>query len=312
MKTQRTRDKTTTRPRLSLEQKVKLLVRKVRAAERRRKRASQPPCRSEFRGVRTCLLTVALLASFAISFAAQAMTPALAFEQANAAFVSGNFRAAIQQYEAILEHDGFSAPVLFNLGNACYRDGQFGAAILNYERAQVLAPHDRAIAANLRVTRKKAGVPAPALSEVEKAARVLTPNTLARLGSIVLTVFCLAIGIGRFFPRFSRDEIKTIASIAAVMLFLVATAFAIRCREFQRAIVVPTKVPARIAPASAATESFALKAGEPVTVSKTYGQFILVRTPDGRSGWVSKKEVGLVFKAARLNRNSAYTSSLLS
>jgi hypothetical protein len=30
------------------------------------------------------------------------------------------------------------------------------------------------------------------------------------------------------------------------------------------------------------------------------------------SGWVSKKEVGLVFKAALPDRNSAYTSSLLS
>ena len=196
--------------------------------------------------------------------------------------------------------------MLFNLGNACYRDGQFGAAILNYERAQVLAPRDRAIATNLRLARKKAGVPAPALSEVEKAARVLTPNTLAWLGSIVLTVFCSALGIGRFLPRFSRDETKTIAMVAGVMLLLVATAFAIRWREFQRAIVVATKVPARIAPASAAAESFALKAGEPVTVSKTYGQFILVRTPDGRSGWVSKKEVGLVFQAARPDRNSAY------
>ena len=102
------------------------------------------------------------------------MMPGLTFEQANAAFAAGNFRAAIQEYEAILEHDGFSAPLLFNLGNACYRDGQFGAAILNYERAQVLAPHDRAIAANLRLARKKASVPARRWWGEERARLVRT------------------------------------------------------------------------------------------------------------------------------------------
>jgi SH3-like domain-containing protein len=96
------------------------------------------------------------------------------------------------------------------------------------------------------------------------------------------------------------------------MLLLVTTAFAIRWPEFHRAIVVATEVPARSAPASAAAESFALRAGESVTVSKTYGQFILVRTTDGRSGWVSKKKVGLVFMAARPDRNSASSSSLFS
>jgi len=298
MKTQDIPDKTTIKPRLSLEQKVKLLLRKARAAERHRKRARQPPCRSEFRGRRTWMSTVALLAAFAFSFGAQAMTPALAFERANAAFASGNFRAAIQQYRDVLEHDGFSAPVLFNLANACYRDGQFGAAILNYERAQVLAPHDHAIAANLRLARKKAGVPAPALSEVEKAARALGPNTLAWGGSIALAVLCWAIGVGRFLPRSSRSETKTIVRVALVILLLVATAFAIRWPELHRAIVVAAKVPARIAPASIAAESFGLKAGETVSATKTFGQFILIRMADGRSGWVSEKDIGLIFKAA--------------
>ena len=43
MKTQDIPHKSTSQPRLSLEQKVKLLVRKARAAERRRKHASRPP-----------------------------------------------------------------------------------------------------------------------------------------------------------------------------------------------------------------------------------------------------------------------------
>ena len=77
MKTQNVPDKSLAKPRLSLEQKVKLLVRKARASERRRKRASQSPCRSEFCQMRTWMLTVAILASFAFSFGAQAIIPVL-------------------------------------------------------------------------------------------------------------------------------------------------------------------------------------------------------------------------------------------
>jgi tetratricopeptide (TPR) repeat protein len=214
-------------------------------------------------------------------------------EQADTTFQSGNYQAAITQYEAILTHSGYSAPVLFNLGNACYRNSQFGAAILNYERALILAPRDMEIAANLRLAREKAGVPAPAPGEIVKAARFVSPNTLAWIGSGALIVICLAIGLGRFFPRFT--QVKAVISVAGMTLLVVAASFAIRWPEFNRAIVVVANAPARIAPASTAAESFALRAGEPVAIAKSYGPFVLARTPDGRAGWVNEKEIGRVF-----------------
>lgn len=271
-----------------LEQKVK----KFRLVERRRISEGKPGCRFEFRHLKALALTASLLAAVAFSSIAHAANAGSAFEQANAAFESGNDRAAVSQYAAILAHDGYSAPVLFNLGNAFYRSGRFGAAILNYERAQVLAPRDASIAANLRLAREKAGVPAPALNEVERAARILTPNTLAWTGSLALMTICLGIGLGQFFPRFTRAKI--IIGVAAMTLLAVAACFAIRWPEFSRAIVITANAPARIAPAGTAAESFALKAGEPVTIAKKYGQFVLARTADGRSGWVSEKEIGRV------------------
>jgi tetratricopeptide (TPR) repeat protein len=293
MKTQDTCNPTTVKHRLSLEQKIRKLARKYRATERRqRKCENKSDCRPKVRPMRAVVLTFAFLAVVAFSFTARAANAASSFEQANAAFASGNDRAAITQYEAILKHAGYSAPVLFNLGNACYRAGQFGAAILNYERAQILAPRDASIAANLRLAREKAGVPAPALNEVERAARILTPNTLAWIGSLALMTICLGIGVGRFVPRF--PHVKIIVSVAAVTLLAVTASFAIRWPEFKRAIVITANAPARIAPADTAAESFALKAGEPVTIAKSYGQFILARTQDGRSGWVNEKEIGRV------------------
>lgn len=277
--------------RVSLETKIRLLARKFRTAERRRKRAEKRLCRrSELPWLSAGVLTVALLLSVTISFAA---TTAPTFEQANTTFAAGNYPAAISQYEAILARDGYSAPVLFNLGNACYRDGQFGAAILSYERAQVLAPRDGSIAANLRLARQKTGVPAQAPNGFQQAARMASPNTLAWIGSFSLMVICLTIGVGRLLPRFTQS--RALVAVAVATLLAVGASIAIRWPDFDRAIVITAKAPARIAPASTAAESFALRAGEAVTVQKLYGQFILARTSDGRSGWVSRNEIGRVF-----------------
>jgi tetratricopeptide (TPR) repeat protein len=292
MKTQYVGNPATGKHRVSLEQKVRILVRKYRAAERSRQREHKPGHRSGFHHVAAVALTVALLTAFAFSFTLKAANAGPAFEQANAAFASGNDRTAMAQYEAILAHDGYSAPVLFNLGNAYYHMGQFGEAILNYERAQILAPRDTSIAVNLRLAREKAGVSAPALNKVEQAARILTPNTLAWVGSIALITICLGIGVGRVVPRFCH--VKIIVGTAAVTLLAVAASFAIRWPEFNRAIIITANAPARIAPAGTAAESFALKAGEPVNLANTYGQFILARTPDGRSGWVARADLARV------------------
>jgi tetratricopeptide (TPR) repeat protein len=283
----------THKPRISLDLKVRKLLRKFRTGERRRRRGEQrPPCRSKLRHGRGVALTFVLLAAVMFSFMARAADAGSAFEQANAAFASGNNRAALVQYEAILAHEGSSAPVLFNLGNAWYRVGQFGEAILNYERAQVLAPRDISITANLRLAREKADVPAPALNELERAARVLPPNTLAWIGSLALMTICLGIGLGRYLPRLSH--VKILVGVASVTLLAVAACFAIRWPDFNGAIIITAHAPARIAPADTAAESFALKAGEPVAIANSYGRFILARTTDGRSGWFARADLAPV------------------
>ncbi|HUC85493.1 MAG TPA: tetratricopeptide repeat protein [Candidatus Acidoferrales bacterium] len=282
------------KPRLSLEQKMRLLLRKFRAAEqRRRHREHRPQCPPKLRRLPVMAFPFAALAASAFVLTSQAADPASAFEQANAAFAADNYRAAIAQYEGILTRDGASAPVLFNLGNAHYRADEYGAAILDYERAQVLAPRDHSIAANLQLAREKAGVPAPVLNAAQQLADAVSPNSLAWIGSIALLTLCLTIGIHRFLPRFAK--VKAVGVVAALTLLSVVAAFGIRWPEFNRAIVVTATTPARIAPADTAAESFALKAGESITIAKSYGQFILAHTADGRSGWVNDQDIGRVF-----------------
>ena len=56
------------------------------------------------------------------------------YEQANAAYETGNYALADSLYTSLLTEDGPSAEVYYNLGNACYKQQFWARAILNYER----------------------------------------------------------------------------------------------------------------------------------------------------------------------------------
>jgi hypothetical protein len=73
--------------------------------------------------------------------------------------IVGQAATAAQAGESNTGPSGYSAAALFNRANSCARDGKTGLAILNYERAQLLAPNDSDIAANLHFVRTKAGLP---------------------------------------------------------------------------------------------------------------------------------------------------------
>ena len=51
------------------------------------------------------------------------------FDQANAAYNSGNYETAVELYEKILATDMESVPVYYNMGNAYYKMREYPMAI---------------------------------------------------------------------------------------------------------------------------------------------------------------------------------------
>ena len=186
---------------------------------------------------------------------------------------------------------GVSAPELFNQANAAQHEGRFGPAILGYERARLLSPSESSIEQNLRVAREKAGVNAPTIPVWQRPAHWLGFDEWALLGSSALIAGCALFFGMRYVPR---RAVSWIGASCAAMVFLAATAIAFRWNELNRAVIQNQQAKAHIAPAADAQSTFELKAGEIVTAQREYGDFVLVRTPDQRSGWVSKSDVARV------------------
>ena len=183
---------------------------------------------------------------------------------------------------------GISAPELFNQANAAQRAGRLGPAILGYERARLLSPGEPSIEQNLRIARERAGVNAPAIPVWQRPAHWLGFDEWAVLGSCSLVVGCALFFGKRYVPR---RAVSWIGASCAATVFLAATAIGLRWNELDRGVIQNAQTKAHIAPATDAQSTFELKSGEIVTAQREYGDFVLVRTLDQRSGWVSKSDV---------------------
>jgi hypothetical protein len=197
---------------------------------------------------------------------------------------------------------GVSVAALFNEANSAQRADRLGAAILGYERARFLAPQDSAVEQNLRVAREKAGVNAPAISAWERPAHWLGFDGLALLGSSALLISC-ALFFGRqYLPSSSRRTATLIAAACGAAMLFALTSIALRWSELDRAVIQNARTIAHLAPASDSESVFELKDGELVAAKGEHGDFVLVRTPDRRSGWVSKNDLERVIPPTHLSR----------
>src|SRR5262245_3063981 len=177
-----------------------------------------------------------------------------------------------------------SAPELFNRANAAQRAGRLGPAILGYERARLLSPSESSVEQNLRIAREKAEVNAPAIPVWRRPAHWLGFDEWAVLGSCSLVVGCALLFGKRYVPR---RAVSWIGGSCAAPVFFPATSIGLRWNELDRAVIQNAQAKVHIAPAANAQSTFELKAGETVSAQREYGDFVLVRTLDQRSGWVS-------------------------
>ena len=171
-------------------------------------------------------------------------------------------------YETVLHEKGYSAPVLYNLANAYFLEGQIGRAILNYNRAQLLAPDDPDIAANLNFARRQAGLFTEQQSWVKQASCYLSMNEWSWLGSMGLFAACALIVAMRVYPA-QRSYLGLLTGIAMVALLVAGVAIVTQSDTLHRAVVTEKDAVARISPFESARSAYFLSMGEEVTVEKT-------------------------------------------
>jgi hypothetical protein len=249
------------------------------------------------RWVRMCgmaLPCIALWLAHPMSMCAQESD----FDAANRASAQSKWAEAARGYENVIARHGHSAPVLFNLANAQVAEGKLGPAILNDERARWLAPNDPDIAANLALARRKADLEPEATSRLAAVAHSMTWTEWSILATAMLWLVTAALPLRRMLPR-ARQALTAAAVLGALVLLAAISALAMRWHDLDRAIVTGPEAVARVSPVTVIQPLFTLRAGEPVTIRRTHGAFLLIANHQGREGWVSREAVARIVQPGR-------------
>ena len=214
------------------------------------------------------------------------------FFQGNRAYSGGDYKKAINEYEAIIK-DGFeSGGLYYNLGNSYIKDGQLGRAILNYERAKTLIPRDSDLESNYAYARtlvrnyvqnSQAG---PVRTMINNYMDSFSSEELA----VVIFVMYLLIGGISLLGLFMRWRMSRRAGILIFLgLLMIANLIVLLMKlEDEGAAVILKSVNAKFEPMGIATIYFQLSEGEKVNVLKEQQQWLKVKRSDEKEGWIEK------------------------
>lgn len=222
------------------------------------------------------------------------------FDQANRQFKDGDFAAAATVYQEILDAEGPSASVLFNLGNCEQRLGKFGPAILAYERARLLTPRDPDLLANLALARKAAAAfeePGP-YPDIEAFFDYLSLNEWSWLvagAALFLGGLSVLCGMVRLPVRWMRQTAGASASVAAVVMIVGATALYLRRDEGNRGVVLSEGATVRLSPFRKAESLGTPGPGRIVHILKSDDGYHYIEVPRTKlQGWMSEVDVSAI------------------
>ncbi|MDE6046255.1 MAG: tetratricopeptide repeat protein [Alistipes sp.] len=233
--------------------------------------------------------------------AAEAATPDALWDQANTAYINGDFRAAAAAYERLLADGAVSAKLYYNLANACFKSDRLSEAILYYRRALRLAPGSEDIRYNLSVAEARTKddierIPEFFLTGWLRGVRRTMSGTAWSILSLVFLVCALSMMLLYLLARrLPLRKTGFYGTLAAALLFVCATWFAAAERREQQdrthAVVMPAAVAVKSSPDKSATDLFMLHEGTVVRIADRLGDWCEIVLDDGKKGWLESRKI---------------------
>lgn len=224
--------------------------------------------------------------------------------EANNLYQKENYKAADSLYQLVLEEEGASAALYYNLGNAKYKQGEIAPAILNYERALKLDPNNEDILFNLEMAKLQTKDKIDQLdnflfTEWSKSIQNLFSSNGWAILSIIAFLITLA-GIALYFFGTSSSIKKTsfFASIATLLICITSIYYASKQKDILQthdtAIIFAPSVTGKGSPDKAGTDLFLLHEGTKVKVRSKLNGWVEIQISDGNIGWIEEKDLEII------------------
>ncbi len=237
-------------------------------------------------------MVLALLVSTGIPLQAgdsSAFQPDKVFDQAHAAYVTGDYEAASTFYREMIDHGYGTIETWYNLANASFHSGKLGEAMLAYRRAWLLNPRDADVRANMALAAQRTGAIIPDIRLVDRIGQEFTRSEWKAAMVAGYWIAIAALLLSTMIPTL-RAITKPVA-IAGMVAGAVGSAGWSYWFTFERrpeAVVVgPGEQTALYEPRSTATPYFALPEGSIIRIEDTFDSWLKVSSA-GKSGWMPK------------------------
>lgn len=223
------------------------------------------------------------------------------FEQGNALYRKGDYKAAATEYEGIIKQGKESAEVYFNLGNAYYKLNQVAPSVYYYEKALLLNPGYKDAEVNLAFAQKMTiddikDTPRVGFSKmIYNATGSYHYNTWAWI-AVSFSVLFLLLFVGYYFSGVALVKriffVGMFVAAGLLVLSIVAAVYVKTQKSRENyAIVFPEVISVKSEPREAAQDAFILHAGTKVNVLETIDNWKKVQLADENVGWVPKADI---------------------
>ena len=242
---------------------------------------------------------------FLLSFVQFVQAESFTKADADKAYQENKYAEAIKMYENILETQGESAVVYYNLGNSYFKEKNMAKAVLNYERALLLNPGDADIRFNLDMARSKTVDQITPATEVfivtwiNSLTNMQSERGWAKIG--IVSFICLLVGLALYIFS-KRLFVRKIGFIGAVVLLVVTVCANLFARQQKNelmdrtgAIVMSPTVTVKSTPDKSGTELFVLHEGTKVFVEdNSMKGWKEIRLEDGNKGWIPTEAIEII------------------
>jgi tetratricopeptide (TPR) repeat protein len=215
------------------------------------------------------------------------------FSAANQLYAKGKFAEAAAAYEKILQTSGQSPALLFNCGNAEFKAGHLGRAIAAYRQAELLAPRDAELRANLAFVRNQVQGTTLRESRWQNWTGSLSLNEGALLAAVCFWAL-FALLIARQIQPALAPKLRSVTRLAVVLTVFSGGVLALQAaNHFNSSVAVVTgaEATARSGPFDDAQSAFTAHDGAEMRVLDHHDAWVEVADGTGKIGWFSRKQV---------------------
>ncbi len=223
------------------------------------------------------------------------------WKEANEAYAKGIYAESIRLYEQLLQTQGESPELYYNLGNAYFKSNEIAKSILNYERALDLYPLYEDASVNLEMANQKIvdNLEDAETFFIRKWYEILVKLLPSNQWVVISVVFFLITLVMSFFFLFSNSMLirKTgfYSGLIALILSITAFVFAgIRKNQEvnrQNAIIMSGVVVVKSSPDKSGTDLFQLHEGTKVKITGELGEWVEIHLINGNVGWMETKHL---------------------